>query len=75
MSEVAGPRSLHELLNAVLTIGSDLDLPANVTAQVGGENEDIDESFRNLFLSIIVALVLVFLLLAGFSGARNRTTS
>jgi hydrophobic/amphiphilic exporter-1 (mainly G- bacteria), HAE1 family len=48
---------------------ADLDLPGNVTAQVGGENEDIDESFRNLFLSIIVALVLVFLLLVVFFGS------
>jgi HAE1 family hydrophobic/amphiphilic exporter-1 len=48
---------------------ADLDLPANVTAQVGGENEDINESFRNLFLSIIVALVLVFLLLVVFFGS------
>jgi len=48
---------------------ADLDLPANVAAQVGGENEDIDESFRNLFLSIIVALVLVFLLLMVFFGS------
>jgi multidrug efflux pump subunit AcrB len=46
-----------------------LDLPGNVTAQVGGENEDIDESFRNLFLSIIVALVLVFLILVVFFGS------
>jgi hydrophobic/amphiphilic exporter-1 (mainly G- bacteria), HAE1 family len=48
---------------------ADLDLPANVTAQVGGENEDINESFRNLFLSIFVALVLVFLLLVVFFGS------
>jgi hydrophobic/amphiphilic exporter-1 (mainly G- bacteria), HAE1 family len=48
---------------------ADLDLPANVTAKVGGENEDIDESFRNLFLSIIVALALVFLLLVVFFGS------
>jgi len=46
-----------------------LDLPGGVTAQVGGESEDIDESFRNLFLSIIVALVLVFLLLVVFFGS------
>jgi HAE1 family hydrophobic/amphiphilic exporter-1 len=46
-----------------------LDLPGNVTAQVGGETEDIDESFRNLFLSIIVALVLVFLILVVFFGS------
>jgi HAE1 family hydrophobic/amphiphilic exporter-1 len=44
-------------------------LPSNVSAQVGGENEDIDESFRNLFLSIIVALVLVFLILVVFFGS------
>ncbi|HEX2739885.1 MAG TPA: efflux RND transporter permease subunit, partial [Rubrobacter sp.] len=48
---------------------ADLDLPGNVKAQVGGENEDIDESFRNLFLSIIVALVLVFLILVVFFGS------
>src|SRR5215204_4808392 len=28
MSELAGPRSLRQLLDAVLTVGSDLDLPA-----------------------------------------------
>jgi HAE1 family hydrophobic/amphiphilic exporter-1 len=47
----------------------DLELPGNVTAQAGGENEDIDESFKNLFLSIIVALVLVFLILVIFFGS------
>jgi HAE1 family hydrophobic/amphiphilic exporter-1 len=48
---------------------ADLELPGGVTAQVGGETEDIDESFRNLFLSIIVALVLVFLILVVFFGS------
>jgi HAE1 family hydrophobic/amphiphilic exporter-1 len=48
---------------------AELDLPGGVTAQVGGETEDIDESFRNLFLSIIVALVLVFLILVVFFGS------
>ena len=40
-----------------------LELPGDVTATAGGESEDIQESFYNLFLSIIVALVLVYLLL------------
>jgi HAE1 family hydrophobic/amphiphilic exporter-1 len=48
---------------------SGVALPGNVVAQVGGENEDIDESFRNLFLSIIVALILVFLILVVFFGS------
>ena len=40
-----------------------LELPGDVTATAGGESEDIQESLYNLFLSIIVALVLVYLLL------------
>ena len=43
-----------------------LDLPDGVTASVGGESEDIEESFRNLLLSIVVALVLVYLILVVF---------
>ena len=46
-----------------------LDLPEGVTASVGGESEDIEESFRNLFLSIIVALALVYLILVVFFGS------
>jgi HAE1 family hydrophobic/amphiphilic exporter-1 len=46
-----------------------LELPGDVTATAGGESEDIEESFYNLFLSIIVALVLVYLLLVVFFGS------
>ena len=45
---------------------AELNLPGNVEVSVGGENEDIEESFRNLFYSIIVALALVFILLVVF---------
>ncbi|MGF1473461.1 MAG: efflux RND transporter permease subunit [Rubrobacteraceae bacterium] len=44
----------------------DLNLPGNVEASVGGESEDINESFRNLLLSIIVAIALVYLILVVF---------
>ena len=50
----------------VQTSLSKLDLPGGVTAQVGGESEDIEESFRNLILSIAVALALVYLILVVF---------
>ena len=50
----------------VRTSLSELDLPGDVTAQVGGESEDIEESFRNLILSIAVALALVYLILVVF---------
>lgn len=46
-----------------------LDLPDGVNAAVGGESEDIEESFRNLLLSIVVALVLVYLILVVFFGS------
>jgi len=46
-----------------------LDLPDGVTATVGGESEDIQESFQNLLLSIAVALALVFLVLVVFFGS------
>ena len=44
----------------------DLDLPGEVEASVGGESEDIAESFRNLLLSIVVAIALVYLILVIF---------
>ena len=53
----------------VQTSLSELDLPGGVTAQVGGESEDIEESFRNLILSIAVALALVYLILVVFFGS------
>jgi HAE1 family hydrophobic/amphiphilic exporter-1 len=50
----------------VQTALSELDLPGDVTAQVGGESEDIEENFRNLILSIAVALALMYLILVVF---------
>ncbi len=58
--------SVSNEVNAALPT---LDLPAGVTATVGGESEDIEESFRNLLLSIAVALVLVYLILVVFFGS------
>jgi HAE1 family hydrophobic/amphiphilic exporter-1 len=55
--------SVSSEVNAALPT---LDLPDGVTASVGGESEDIEESFRNLLLSIVVALVLVYLILVVF---------
>lgn len=44
----------------------DLNLPGDVEASVGGDSEDIAESFRNLLLSIVVAIALVYLILVVF---------
>ena len=40
-----------------------------MTAAVGGESEDIEEGFQNLFLSIIVTLALVYMILVIFFGS------
>jgi len=48
---------------------STLDLPEGVTATVGGESEDIQESFQDLVLAIFVALALVYLILVVFFGS------
>jgi multidrug efflux pump subunit AcrB len=42
-----------------------------VTASVGGESEDIEEGFRNLFLSIVVSLAPVYLILVVFFGSLS----
>lgn len=43
-----------------------LDLPGGVTATVGGESEDIEQSFQDLILSIVIALAAVYLILVVF---------
>ncbi|TCJ20491.1 efflux RND transporter permease subunit [Rubrobacter taiwanensis] len=45
---------------------SELDLPVGTTASIGGVSEDIAESFRNLGISIAVAIALVYLILVVF---------
>jgi HAE1 family hydrophobic/amphiphilic exporter-1 len=57
------------LSNEVRSTRPKLDLPEGVAAAVGGESEDIEESFRNLILSIVVALALVYLTLVFFFGS------
>ncbi len=43
-----------------------LDLPGGVKASVGGESEDIAQSFQKLLLAIAVAIALVYLILVVF---------
>lgn len=48
MVDVAGPGSLRQLLDAVLTIGSDLDLPAMLRRIVGSAVELVDATYGAL---------------------------
>ncbi|MBT2410203.1 efflux RND transporter permease subunit [Streptomyces sp. ISL-12] len=42
-----------------------LDLPAGVTAEIGGVSADQDEAFVNLGLAMLAAIAIVFMLLVG----------
>ncbi|GGS21598.1 efflux RND transporter permease subunit [Streptomyces griseoviridis] len=42
-----------------------LDLPAGVTAEIGGVSADQDEAFVNLGLAMLAAVAIVFMLLVG----------
>jgi two-component system, NarL family, sensor histidine kinase DevS len=48
MGEFAGPRSLRQLLDAVLTVGSDLDLPAMLQRIVASALELVDARYGAL---------------------------
>ncbi len=45
---------------------SDLELPGGTEAVIGGESEEIAESFQDLILSILIALAIVYLVLVVF---------
>lgn len=40
-----------------------LKLPDGVSMRVGGENEDVDQSFQDMFLALIIGAVLVLIIL------------
>ncbi len=42
-----------------------LDLPAGIDYEFGGETEWMQEAFDDLFLALVLAIVIVFMLLAG----------
>lgn len=42
-----------------------LDLPAGATAEIGGVSADQEEAFTNLFLAMLAAVAIVFMLLVG----------
>ncbi|MCE9644251.1 efflux RND transporter permease subunit [Candidatus Parcubacteria bacterium] len=42
---------------------SELELPTSVTYSFGGENEEVDNSFRDMFLALIAGLVLMLSIL------------
>ena len=57
-------RSVGSVVSDLETIAEGLRLPPGYTIAVGGENEEIRESFRGLSIVILLSLCLVFMILA-----------
>ncbi len=55
--------NLSEVLKQFNVSLNNIDLPAGVRVETGGEVEDIDKSFRETFLSMIVAVILIAIIL------------
>ncbi len=50
---------------------SELDLPAGVTVAYGGETQDINQSFTDMFIALIAGLLLMFMILiVAFNSIR-----
>ncbi|MBM7622619.1 efflux RND transporter permease subunit [Sporohalobacter salinus] len=45
-------------------VKSNVELPANYRIEYGGENEDMQETFKNLSMALVVAIILVYMVLA-----------
>lgn len=61
-------------VNAALDerIASEQLLPEGVSLKVGGENEDVQQSFQDMFIALIMALILVLaVLVIEFNEFRN----
>jgi len=51
---------------------NEVELPSGVKMEVGGENEEVDQSFKDMFLSLIIGIVLMFtILVLQFNSYRH----
>lgn len=57
-------RPLADVVNELQQHAAAMEVPAGTGIVVGGENEEIRESFRSLFIIIVLSLFLVYMILA-----------
>ena len=55
---------LDAAIASIRSVLSDIELPGRLRLEVGGVNEEMRDSFRSLALAFVLALVLVFMILA-----------
>jgi multidrug efflux pump subunit AcrB len=64
--------NLQEILTEFENKKNELNLPDDISIDVGGELEDIAQSYRELFLSIFIAIILIaFILVLQFNSFRQ----
>lgn len=59
-------RSLNEIVKDVEKIIEDIkiELPVNYAVEIGGENKEMEESFKSMQFALILALILVYMIMA-----------
>lgn len=59
-------RGLNEVVKDVEKIIEDvkMELPANYAVEIGGENKEMEESFKSMQFALILALILVYMIMA-----------
>jgi HAE1 family hydrophobic/amphiphilic exporter-1 len=66
-----GDTTATEIVNAFKAQESELELPADVSISYGGETEDINKSFTEMFLAIIAGIILMLaILVLSFNSVR-----
>jgi multidrug efflux pump subunit AcrB len=60
-----------EITNTFRDRASELNLPADITVSYGGETEDVNQSFTEMFIALIVGLLLMLaILVLSFNSIR-----
>jgi multidrug efflux pump len=60
-----------EVMNSIKAREAELELPSNVTVTYGGETEDINKSFTEMFLAILAGIILMLaILVLAFNSVR-----
>jgi HAE1 family hydrophobic/amphiphilic exporter-1 len=57
-------RSVGSVVSDLEHVAASLHSPPGYEVRIGGENQEISESFRNLFIVILLSLFMVFMILA-----------
>lgn len=71
-SELAAGGNVRVITQAFQDRLDELALPENITAEFGGENEETDQSFREMGVAFVVGVVIMFaILMLQFNSLRH----